>query len=83
MKFTEDLAKKIINALDKKGAKKRCPRCDHKNFRLIEGYFNHYIEELPAAVGTTSLGMTSIVTVCENCGYMAQHAIVELGSDER
>jgi len=36
---------KIIDALDRVGATKPCPRCGNGSFSLVGGYLNHFIQE--------------------------------------
>jgi len=43
--ISEDDKKKIIEALEKKGATKECPRCSTKQFSLVDGYFNQYLQK--------------------------------------
>jgi predicted nucleic-acid-binding Zn-ribbon protein len=71
---------KIIDILSKKGANRPCPRCNEKNFTLLDGYFNQSIQQMLTPnliIGGPSV--PSIVVVCNNCGYMSQHALGVLG----
>lgn len=76
----------IAKRLTEKGALQPCPRCGHKNFTVIDGYFNQTLQD---DVNGLVLGGKSIpcaVVGCVNCGYLAQHALGALGllpSDEK
>lgn len=71
--------KEIISALEKKGATYPCPACNKKEFTLLNGYFHDTIEE-----GVSSYGdfynafIPSIVMICNNCGYIRNHAVGSL-----
>jgi hypothetical protein len=69
----------IIAALEKHGAKQPCPRCGNRNFSLVGGYFNHFVQ---TQLGGVSLGGPSIptaVVACTQCGWLAEHALGALG----
>lgn len=76
----EENRKKIIQALSEKKANNPCPRCNHEKFTLLDGYFNQSLQ--PSLQNGLVIGGTtvpSIVIVCNNCGYMFQHALGVLG----
>ncbi len=71
---------KIVDALSKKGANLPCPRCNTKNFTLLDGYFNQTIQQkLTADLVLGGPSVPSIIVVCNNCGYISQHALGVLG----
>lgn len=71
---------KIVDILSKKGANQPCPRCNEKTFTLLDGYFNQSIQQtLTAGFIMGGPSVPSIVVVCNNCGYMSQHALGVLG----
>lgn len=72
--------KEIVRILSDRGAKNPCPRCDKTSFTLLDGYFNQNIQ--PEITGDLIIGgpaIPSIVIICNNCGYMSQHALGVLG----
>lgn len=78
--MTSEEKQKIVDALHKKRANRPCPRCDEKNFTLLDGYFNQSIQQsLTAGVILGGPSIPSIVILCNNCGYMSQHALGVLG----
>lgn len=66
---------KIIDTIKQKGATNNCPRCNQKDFTLLEGYFIPEIIPTIPVFFPTSASVRSIVIVCNNCGYMSQHAM--------
>jgi ribosomal protein L37E len=66
---------RIISALEQRGATRPCPRCGNNSFELVSGYFNHFIQ---TNLGGVSIGGPSIPTaviVCNNCGWLSEHAL--------
>ena len=79
-KMTAEEKQKIIDALSRKGAIHVCPRCGEKEFTLLEGYFNQIIQQtITGGMIMNGPSVPSVVVVCNNCGYMSQHAIGVLG----
>jgi len=81
--LNDDEKQKIIELLQKRGAKQPCPRCRNKNFALIDGYFNQPIQKsIPVSI-TDIINegpfISSLVVVCTRCGYLSQHALSVLG----
>jgi ribosomal protein S27AE len=70
----------IIAALERAKANRPCPRCQHTEFALIDGYEQILLREEPAAPFTFG-GPTIPVAlmVCTRCGFIARHAIGALG----
>lgn len=78
--MTIEEKQKISNALQQKQALLPCPRCDKQKFTLLEGYFNQTIQQdLQAGLTIGGPSVPSVVVVCDNCGYMSQHALGVLG----
>ena len=66
---------KIIKALEDKQALLPCPRCHKQKFTLLDGYFNQPIQQNLQNFNLAGPSLPSAVIVCENCGYMSQHAL--------
>jgi hypothetical protein len=75
----EDLApeekEKIIRAIESKGAKRPCPRCGSSNFSLVSGYFNHFIQSQLGGVRMGGPSIPTAVVACNQCGWLAEHAL--------
>lgn len=72
--LSEEEKKKIASALSAKIPHLKCPMCNHNKFSLTEGYFNNFMQDLKSV----SIGGPSIPTaviICENCGFLSQHAL--------
>lgn len=82
-------SEEIIKILKDRKATLPCPACGHDGFTLLEGDFGQEFiawgklpGKLPEAIAPTHPGRRSvsyIVLVCDNCGYLRQHAIKPLG----
>jgi hypothetical protein len=66
---------KIIQALDRVGATKPCPRCGNPTFSLVGGYFNHFVQQSLSGVSLGGPSIPTAVVVCSNCGWVAEHAL--------
>ncbi len=69
----------IIRILNERGVTLPCPRCGNPSFTLIDGYFNEMIQP---DINTLNIGgpsVPSIITACNRCGYLSQHALGTLG----
>ena len=71
----------IINRLDEKGVRALCPRCGNNSFSVLDGYFIQTIQD--EVRGGIVLGggksIPSVITVCNKCGFISQHALGALG----
>ncbi len=75
-----DQKEKIVKILSERGANNPCPRCNNKNFTLLEGYFNQSIQmTINAGITLGGPSIPSLVVICTNCGYISQHALGILG----
>lgn len=80
MSMSKSKQEEIIKILEERGATRPCPRCDHKNFSILDGYFNHSVQtsiEDGMVLGGQSVPI--VVIICKNCGYLSQHAVGALG----
>ena len=68
-----DWQKKLIDALDRAGADRACPRCGHDDFQLLDGYVSLPVQ---ARIGDGPVAsISTVATVCERCGYLSQHVV--------
>ena len=76
----KDLEEKIRHELTVRGAMRSCPRCGQSSFFIAQNFQMMPVQS--AIGGPLVLGGNSIPTaivVCNNCGYLSQHAIGALG----
>ncbi len=83
-----DKIDEIIRLLRSKDATEHCPACGFETFTVLDGYFRQVYTSisnshpLPAAIAPAPRRFLDyIVLVCENCGYIRQHAIKRLEKD--
>ena len=78
--LTQEQQKKIVDALEQRGAKLPCPRCGNGNFALVGGYFNQNLQtELTGGLILGGPSVPSAVVACTRCGFLSQHALGALG----
>ena len=77
--LSEAEKQKIIKALESKGAVRPCPRCGSNQFALVAGYFNHFIQSGLIGVSIGGPSVPTAVVACNNCGWLAEHALGALG----
>lgn len=69
----------IAKALTSKIPSLRCPMCGKGPFTFVNGYIYNHLHEDYRHVVIGTHGIPSIVIVCNNCGFMSQHALGALG----
>lgn len=68
-----DWQQKLIEALQRTGADRACPRCGHDDFQLLDGYISLPVQ---ARLGDGPVAsVPTVATVCERCGYLSQHLV--------
>ena len=81
-----------IKRLQDKGATLPCPACGHDGFTLLDGDFTQEFRAWggkhsgaiePIIKPSSRRSLTYIVLVCDNCGYIRQHAKKPLGIPTR
>jgi hypothetical protein len=76
----ESAKQKIIQKLNEKGLKTNCPMCGNKKFIIADGFFNNPMQsELLEGLVLSGPSIPSIAIVCNNCGFISQHALGVLG----
>ncbi|MDO8567794.1 MAG: hypothetical protein Q7R57_03665 [Dehalococcoidales bacterium] len=79
-KLSEEQKQKIIDALTSHGVNLPCPRCGSCKFSLLDGYFNQTLQtELTGGLTLGGPVLPSFAVVCNQCGFMSQHALGVLG----
>ncbi len=79
--FSKEKKEHIIKLLTERFQKRPlfCPMCGHPHFTIADAYLRN---DLQADLTSVNLGGPSIPTVaviCNNCGFISQHAIGVLG----
>ena len=77
--LTEKEKQDIINILTQRIPNITCPMCQNRNFVIADGYFN---QPITVNLNSTVIGgpsIPSIGIVCDNCGFISQHALGVLG----
>ena len=75
----QDELDKVIEAINKKGANKPCPRCGKDKFTLLDSYFNQPVQDKNTGFALGTNVVPCAVTYCNNCGFISQHALGILG----
>ncbi len=69
----------IFQALGQRGVRLPCPRCGNQSFTLVDGYFNEMVQPNSNTLNIGGPTIPSIITACNRCGYLSQHALGTLG----
>jgi hypothetical protein len=77
--LTSEEKQKIIETLAQRGVNASCPMCGNKNFIMADGYFNQMMQKDFQNVTLGGPSIPTIATVCNNCGFVSQHALGVLG----
>lgn len=79
MALTASEKRRITQALQEAGSTLPCPRCGHSSFSLLDGFVLDFVQSgLRNMVVGRNNGLASVVTTCDRCGFMAQHALSTL-----
>jgi len=81
--FTNEKKVELVTRLDERFKKYehvlKCPMCGHGQFTIADAYLRN---DLQADLKSMSLGgpsIPSVAIICNNCGFISQHAIGILG----
>ena len=77
--MNEDDKNKIIKRLTERGVNRPCPRCGNNDFSIIDGYFSQPLQPDVTSGKIGGPSIPSVVTACNKCGYLSQHALGALG----
>ncbi|OUN89256.1 hypothetical protein B5F99_18995 [Odoribacter splanchnicus] len=78
-KLTEEEKQKLVTELNKRIHGLNCPMCHNPSFIILDGYFNQPIQAELNGVMLGGPSLPSIGIVCNNCGFISQHALGVLG----
>jgi ribosomal protein S27AE len=79
----ENKRNEIAEKLQEKGANNPCPRCGNSSFAIVDGYFNHPIQEELTGLVLGEQSLPTAITICKKCGFLSQHALGALGLIEK
>ena len=69
----------IIDALNKRGVDRPCPRCGHEVFLLEQGLATHSLQKSSSETTLGGLAIPVALTSCVRCGFLSEHALGALG----
>lgn len=69
----------IIKILNEKIGSAPCPMCGNKHFILADGYFCNSIQDNFNNITIGGKNVPAIAVICQNCGFISQHALGILG----
>lgn len=76
--LSQQFKDRIIQRLDEKAPDVHCPMCGNNKFILVDGLAKHTLQRRNSyEIGGRSL--PCVLTVCTNCGFLAEHAVGLLG----
>lgn len=76
--------KQLINALEEKIHVISCPMCHEKSFTVADGYaMNQLQDDYRSLVISGEKLVPSVYLICNNCGFISQHALGALESLQR
>jgi len=78
----ENQRNEILEKLKEKGANNPCPRCGNLSFAIVDGYFNHPIQDELTGHVMEEQSLPTAITVCNKCGFLSQHALGAFGLKE-
>ena len=77
--MNEEQQRNIIQILNARIGEVPCPMCGHKHFVLADGYFLNSIQDNLNSISIGGKNVPAVVIICQNCGFISQHALGMLG----
>lgn len=77
--MTNEQKEKIKAELLKKVPVLTCPMCQNKSFSMANGYFSNTLQIDFNSLALGGKAIPTIGIICNNCGFVSQHAIGRLG----
>ena len=74
-----ELTEKIVEKLQEKIKNPHCPMCGHRKFAMIDSLIKHTLQRGDDSYSISGRYVPCAVTICQNCGFVAEHAIGALG----
>ena len=74
--MTPEQRNELIESLTNRAQDILCPICHGKSFTIADGYaLNQLQEDYQSFTMTGAKTIPSIYMICNNCGFMSQHAL--------
>ncbi len=76
------IEKRLVDA----GAALQCPRCNNKQFTIVNGFFYYQIvpaNQLIKDEKNANSQIPYVISICSHCGFISQHSLVALGLVEK
>ena len=77
--LTNEQKEKIKVELLRKIPTLTCPMCHNKGFTMADGYFLNSMQVDLTSVSLGGQAIPTIAVICNNCGFISQHALGSLG----
>ena len=77
--LSQEEKERIISLIRAKNAPRACPMCASNAWAIADGYFNQAIQSDFKVMRLGSHSIPSIAIICNNCGFIGQHALGVLG----
>jgi hypothetical protein len=77
--LTNEQKKLLKDQLLEKVKVLRCPMCKNESFTLADGYFSTPLQRSVSFYGLGGKAIPAIAIICDNCGFISQHAVGRLG----
>lgn len=77
--LTEEQKQEIIKKFQEKKILTVCPMCKHPHFTIADGYFTNSLQNEVGGIIFGGPTIPSIAIICNNCGFISQHALGVLG----
>ena len=70
---------KIVSVLNERIKGLTCPMCHNNHFSMLEGYYHNVLQDDLDSILIDGRITPSIPIICNNCGFISQHALGPLG----
>lgn len=77
--LTNEQKEKIKSELLKKVPNLVCPMCQNKSFSMADGFFSNTLQADFKSLALGGQAIPTIGIICNNCGFVSQHAVGRLG----
>jgi len=75
----EQMMRKLEDRLNRLISQVKCPMCGDSHFKLSDAYIRNELQEDLRKRISEGSSIPSIAIICDNCGFISQHALSILG----
>lgn len=75
----DDERKKIVDILNQRIGQSSCPICHKGHFSIVDGYSSNILANSYHEINLGGSVLPFVMLVCDNCGFISQHALGTLG----